>query len=184
MTRRRTTTAFTLILVLAACSSRPREFVPAFKAAPADQARYEMDYEKCRTLVAKGQRSGFGAQVASAGTGVAAGVGVPLGIAALGEAATYAVASTAVVLMPLVGVGAAWGMAKRKKNRKEREIKGATALCLSEHGYAVTGWEVGKRRTKANAAKGAARPGAAAAEPDARLPPPTEEEPKLQATPE
>ena len=145
MSRRRTLIAVATIVALAGCSSRPREFVPSLNAAPADIAKYESDYETCRTLVAKGQRSGFGAQVASAGTGVAAGVGIPVGIAALGEAATYAVASTAIVLMPLVGVGAAWAMAKRKKSKKEREIKEATALCLSGHGYVVSDWNVRKK---------------------------------------
>jgi uncharacterized membrane protein YfcA len=148
MDRRNIVTAALVIVALAACSSRPREFEPTLQAAPADAAQYERDYETCRTLVAQGQRSGFGAQLASAGTGVAAGVGIPVGIAALGEAATYAVASTAVVFMPLVGVGAAWGMAKRKKNKKEREIKQATALCLSEHGYTVGSWDVAKKRKK------------------------------------
>ena len=69
-----------------------------------------------------------------------------MGVAALGEAAAFAVASSAVVLMPVVGVGAAWAMAKRKKNRKERDIKQATALCLREHGYVVADWELAKKR--------------------------------------
>lgn len=150
-------------LVLTACSSRPRTFAPQLASAPAAAGEYDQTLETCRTLVAQGHRSDFKSRLASAGTGVAAGVGIPLGIAALGEAATYAVASSAVAFVPLVGVGAAWGMAKRKKNKKEREIKQATALCLSEHGYAVTGWKVAKKRDlKAARAKAAADPGEAA----------------------
>ena len=131
-------------LVLGACSSRPRTFEPQLASPPAS-AEYDRTLETCRTLVAQGHRSDFKARLASAGTGVAAGVGIPLGIAALGEAATYAVASSAVALMPLVGVGAAWGLAKRKKNNKEREVKEATALCLSEHGYTVSSWKVARK---------------------------------------
>lgn len=156
MKRRHTAAAVALILMLTGCSSRPREFVPTLKMAPADQAKYERDYETCRTLVAKGQRSGFGSRAASAGAGVAAGVGIPVGIATLGEAAAFAVASSAIVLMPVVGVGAAWAMAKRKKNRKERDIKQAIALCLSEHGYVVVDWELGKKRARAEAHTAAA----------------------------
>lgn len=150
--RRQIATAIALILVLTGCSSRPREFVPTLKMAPADQAKYEQDYETCRTLVAKGQRSGFGSRLASAGTGVAAGVGIPMAIASLGEAAVFAVASSAVVLMPVVGVGAAWAMAKRKKNRKEQVIKQATALCLSEHGYVVAHWDLARKHRRVDPA--------------------------------
>ena len=101
-------------LALTACSSRPRMFEPqlASASAPAPGAEYYQTLETCRTLVAQGHRSDFKSRIASAGTGVAAGVGIPLGLAALGEAATYAVASSAVAFVPLVGIGAAWGMAE------------------------------------------------------------------------
>ena len=138
--------------LLAGCSSRPREFRPTLAAAPADQAKYDVDYEQCRTLVASGQRSNFGARVASGGVGAAAGVGV----AAATMGGTYgtmgaaaAAASAAVVMMPVVGIAAAWGMAKRSKLRKEREIKSATALCLAEQGHQVAGWERTKRKVSA-----------------------------------
>lgn len=133
-------------LTLTACSSRPRTFEPQLASAPVAGDDYYQALETCRTLVAQGHRSDFKSQIASAGTGVAAGVGIPLGVAALGEAATYAVASTAVAFVPLAGIGAAWGMAKSKKNKKEREVKRATALCLNEHGYSVSGWKVAKKQ--------------------------------------
>ena len=171
MTRSHAAAAAALILVLAGCSTRPREFVPTLSMAPADHAKYERDYETCRTLVAKGQRSGFGSQVASAGTGVATGVGIPVGIAALGEAAAFAVASSAVVLMPVVGASAAWAMARRTKNRKERAIKQATALCLREHGYVVADWELAKKRAHTEAEKaGIASPAAGPARDRAEVP--------------
>jgi hypothetical protein len=64
--------------------------------------------------------------------------------ATMGAAA--AAASVAMIAMPVIGVAAAWGIAKRSKLRKERAIKEATALCLSEQGHTVAGWEKAKRR--------------------------------------
>lgn len=133
-----------LAVSLTACSSRPRQFAPQMQVAVTDQAKFAADYETCRVLVARGQRSGFGAQVASGGAGVAAGVGA--GAAMMGGTAgtmagAAAAASAAVVLMPIVGVAAAWGLAKNRRLKKEKEIKEATALCLSELGYTVSGWK-------------------------------------------
>lgn len=150
-----TTAAAVSILMLAACSSRPREFVATLAAPPEDQAKYEATYEACRTLVAQGYRSGFGARIASAGMGVAgvgAGLAVGAGVGAAtmgtgaGVAAAGAAASTALVMVPVLGVAAAWGFAKARKTRKEREIKTAMSLCLSEQGYTVDDWRKSKRR--------------------------------------
>jgi len=139
------------VTALSACSSRPREFAPRLQAVPVDVAKYEQDYLNCRTLVAQGKRSGFGARVVSGGVGVAAGVGAA--IAAAGGASStmvgaMAAATTAAVLMPVVGIAGAWGIAKRNKLKKEREIKAATSLCLSEYGYKVEGWDVDKRQKR------------------------------------
>lgn len=148
------------IVSLTACSSRPRQFAPILAAAPADQTKFAADYETCRTLVANGQRSGFGGTVASAGVGTAAGVGVGAVMAggAYGSyAAAAAAAAATLVLMPIAGVIGAWGIAKHSKLKKEREVKAATQLCLAENGYAVTGWKTDKnqkpiKRTKTKAA--------------------------------
>jgi hypothetical protein len=43
--------------------------------------------------------------------------------------------------MPIVGVAAAWGLAKNRRLKKEKEIRQATALCLSETGYPVSDWK-------------------------------------------
>ncbi len=132
---------------LSACSSRPREFAPTLAAAPTDASKFDRDYMTCRTQVAQGQRSGFGARAASGGVGVAAGV---VGAATLSGGAggtvvgAMATAATAAVLMPVIGIAGAWGIAKRNKVKKEREIKAATALCLSEYGYDVEAWKVDK----------------------------------------
>ena len=139
-----------LSLSLTACSSTPRQFAPEMQVAVADPTKFATDYEYCRQLVAGGQRTGFGAQVASGGVGVAAGVGV--GAAVAGSTAgtvagaAAAAASAAMVLMPIVGVAAAWGLAKNRRLKKEKVIKEATALCLSETGYTVSGWKRDKNQ--------------------------------------
>lgn len=139
------------LLALGACSSRPREFVPNLQAPPADLAKYEIDYLKCQALVAQGQRSNFGARIASGGAGIATGLGV--GAATMAGASSsmvgaIAAASTAMVAMPVVGIAAAWGVAKARKKKKEREVQEATALCLSEQGYQVAGGELARKRRK------------------------------------
>jgi hypothetical protein len=139
------------IASLTACSSRPRQFAPTLAAAPADQARFAADYENCRVLVANGHRSGFGTTLASAGVGTAAGVGVGA-VMAGGTYGTYAAAAaaaaTTLMLMPVVGVLGAWGMAKRNKLKKEKEVKAATQLCLTETGYTVAGWKHDKKQKR------------------------------------
>jgi hypothetical protein len=138
-------------LLVSACSSRPREFAPTLVAPPADAGKYARDYETCRIMVAEGQRSGFGARMASGGVGVAAGVGLGAALAG-GTGGTVvgamAAASATLIMAPVIGVVGAWGMAKRSKNRKEREIKEATALCLSELGYTVQDWKPAKSQKR------------------------------------
>jgi hypothetical protein len=139
-------TAAIAIVSLSACSSRPREFAPTLQAAPADTAKYEQDYLTCRTLVAQGKRSEFGSRAVSGGVGVAAGVGAVAMAGGGGASAVGALAAayTAAMVLPVVGIAGAWGVAKRNKVKKEREVKAATALCLSEYGYEVEGWKVAK----------------------------------------
>jgi hypothetical protein len=156
-------------LSVTACSSRPREFAPALAAAPPDAARFAADYENCRTLVANGQRSGFGSRLASGGVGVAAGAGVGMAMAGgtySTVAGAMAAASATLVLMPVVALASAWGVAKRSKHRKEKATKNATGLCLAEHGYEVAGWEQAKhqKRIKPSSKPQDAGTGAAAQE--------------------
>ena len=159
MTKHRYFAAGLSLVALAGCSSRPRDFTPTLQAAPADGAKYAADYESCRKMVAEGQRSGFGARLASGGAGVVAGVGVTaatVGGTAGTMAGAAAAASVAMVMLPVVGVAAAWGVAKARKANKEREVKDATALCLSEAGYMVSDWTVAKRRRPVGTASVAA----------------------------
>ena len=151
MQAKKTLITILAVSLLTACSSRPREFAPTLAAAPADAAKYDADYQNCRVLVANGQRSGFGSGVASAGVGTAAGVGVGAAMAGgtYGSvAAASAAAAATLVLMPVVGVVGAWGIAKRNKLKKEREIKAATSLCLSENGYSVASWKADKSQPR------------------------------------
>ena len=163
MTYSRAAALMVAALSLSACSSRPREFAPTLAVLPADSVKYEADYQTCRTMVAEGQRSGFGARVASGGVGAAAGIGLGAALAG-GGGGTFvgamAAATTMAVMAPVIGIAGAWGMAKRSKNRKEKEVKAATALCLSELGYTVESWKVAKdqKRIKPPSRKKAAKP--------------------------
>jgi hypothetical protein len=151
--------AIAVAVSLTACSSRPRQFAPTLAAAPADQTKFAADYETCRVLVASGKRSDFGGTAASAGVGTAAGVGV--GVAMAGGtygsvAAATAAAATTIILMPIAGVLGAWGMAKRSKLKKEKEVKAATQLCLAENGYTVANWKHDKKQKRIKRTKVAA----------------------------
>ena len=140
-----------ITFALISCSSRPREFTAQPKAPPPDLTAYQQTHESCRVQVAQGKRSGFGGQLASgaAGTAVAVGTGAAMvGSAGSGMFAAAAAASMAAVVMPFVGVGAAWGLAKVKKQKKERDVKTAMALCLTENGYPVDEWKVASRQER------------------------------------
>ena len=130
-------------LSLQACSSKPRQFDPKLAMVPPDRAAFETAYSECRQLLADGKLSSDG-RLSSGGAGAAAGATT----AAVGSAAAVgaggwggvALASATVVALPFVMIGGAWGMAKKKKNKKERKIQEATAGCLGERGFAVAGW--------------------------------------------
>ena len=130
-------------LALAACSSRPREFTPALGIAPADQGQFDAAYSECKQLYVTGKLDSSG-RLASGGAGAAAGgaIGVAGGAAAA-SAGLYggmAVMSATLVLMPVAVIGGAVGMAKIKRNKKEKAIQRVMAGCLAERGYAVASW--------------------------------------------
>jgi hypothetical protein len=87
--------------------------------------------------------------LASGTAGVAAGAGVGAAMAG-GTYGTVAGATAAagatIILMPVAAVLGAWGLAKAKKGKKERDVKQALGTCLSENGYSVTGWAVDQER--------------------------------------
>ncbi len=141
-------------LSLQACSSRPREFSPTLAAAPADQNHFQTSFAECGRLMADGKLNSNG-QLASGGAGAAAGATtMALGgtaAAAAGGWTGLAVASATVVLLPFAAVAGAWGLAKKKKNKKERAVQQAMAGCLTERGYPVVGWEPAKKKPRAAA---------------------------------
>ena len=144
------------ILFLQACSSRPRQFSPTLAAAPADQTQFQASLSECGQLMADGKLNSAG-HLASGGAGAAAGATTMAvggtAAAAAGGWTGLAVASATVVLLPFAAVAGAWGMAKKKKNRKERAVQQAMAGCLTERGYPVVGWEPVPDKKKPRAAK-------------------------------
>jgi hypothetical protein len=136
--------------LVAGCSSRPRAFDPQLAAAPADATAYDRTVDACRTLVAQGHRSGFGAMLASGGAGVATTAGVTtaaVGAGAVGPFMGATAAAAATAALPVIGMLGAWGFAKVRKSKKERAIKQAMGLCLAEQGYEVSGWAVAQKRS-------------------------------------
>ena len=147
--RKTITAALACALLLAGCSSRPREFTPMLAApqssqATFDQAAFDAAYANCSELLVAGKLDGAG-RLASAGVGAAAGgaTAVAGGMLATSmvPAVGAALASATVVLLPFVAIGGAVGMAKAKRARKEKAIKTAMTGCLAERGYQVTSWE-------------------------------------------
>ena len=161
MARRYMMTAVAAMLVLQACSSRPRAFNPKLAAAPADQQAFESAHATCRQLLADGKLDSNG-RLTSTGAGAAAGATtVAVGGAAAATMGGYgglALASATVVALPFVVIGGAWGLAKSKKNKKEKRIQQATGGCLAERGFTVAGWEPTSRRKLAAQARAASAP--------------------------
>lgn len=160
MIRNQAIGALAMLLVLQACSSRPREFRPLLAAAPASPAAFDADASECSALLVAGKLDREG-RLGSAGAGAAAtGAMAVAGGAAASSAGLYtgaAVASATVVLLPFVALGGAWGMAKIKRARKEAAIKQAMSGCLVERGHKVIDWaKVDRKKRKPRAAPPAA----------------------------
>ena len=134
--------------LLAACSSRPREFTPALGIVPADQAKFDAAFAECRQLYVTGKLDTNG-RLASGGAGAAAGGAVGLagsaGVASAGLWGGMAVASATLVLMPVAIVGGAFGMARIKRHKKEAAIQRVMAGCLHDRGYEVASWRKAPR---------------------------------------
>ena len=137
-------------LIVSGCSSKPRNFNPTIASASAsasapagDPARIDAAVAECRQLLVEGKLDSEG-RLASGAAGVAAGgATMAAGAAAATSAGLYggmAVASATIVLIPFALIGGAWGMAKIKRNAKEKAVKNAMTGCLAERGYTVAGW--------------------------------------------
>lgn len=131
-------------LLLAGCSSRPREYRPTLGIATADAAGFDQAYAECTQLMVagkldrQGRSSSLGSGAAVGATTVAVGAGTA---AAMGGYAGLAAASATVVLLPFAIIGGAWGAAKMKRAKKEAAIKEVIGGCLQQRGYSVAGWE-------------------------------------------
>lgn len=129
-------------LILAGCSSRPREFTPTLAVA-ADQAQFDAAYAQCQQLLVAGKLDSSG-RSGSAGAGAAAGAATAAAggtaAAAAGGYVGLAAASATIVLLPFAILGGAWGMSRMKRAKKEAAIKAAMTGCLAERGYQVAGW--------------------------------------------
>ena len=141
---RAATAALVGALLLQACSSRPRTFIPVLQAPPADEAALQAALNDCNELIASGKwfRSD---RTASGGAGAAAGLATgAAGTAVASSVAGWsgmAVMGATVVLAPFAVLGGAWSLAKAKKIKKERRIQAATSECLRGRGYEVANWE-------------------------------------------
>jgi hypothetical protein len=149
--------AAALSLVLAACSSRPREFTPTLGIVPADQVKFDAAFAECRQLYVTGKLDTNG-RLASGGVGAAAGGAVGLagsaGAASAGLWGGMAVASATLVLMPVAIVGGAFGMARIKRHKKEVAIQRVMAGCLHDRGYEVASWHKAPRPKAEGPARG------------------------------
>lgn len=141
-------------VLLAGCSSRPREFTPTLAALSTDQQAFDAAYANCQQLFVAGKLDQYG-RSSSAGAGAAAGAttaAVGAGTAAaIGGYGGLAAASATIVLLPFAIVGGAWGMAKVKRAKKEKAIHAAMGGCLHERGYDVASWQKAKRKRAATA---------------------------------
>ena len=144
-------------LVLAGCSSKPREFrptlaAPAAGAPSADASALDAAYEECRQLLVDGKLDSSG-RLASGAVGVAAGgATMAAGAAAATSAGLYggmAVASATIVLIPVALIGGAFGMSRVKRSNKEKAIQQVMTGCLAERGYTVAGWTKAGKKPKA-----------------------------------
>ena len=130
-------------VLLAGCSSKPRNFTPTLAAPAANQAEFEAAYSECHRLLVQGKLDASG-RVASGAAGAAAGattaaVGSAAATAVGGYAGLAAVGAT-IVLLPVAILGGAWGMSRMKRAKKEKAIKDSMTGCLHERGYEVAGW--------------------------------------------
>jgi hypothetical protein len=139
--------AAALALLLAACSTAPRDFTPTLTGSAQPQPDFAADLADCKSQVAAGRRSDFNnsgrAASVAAGSAIGVGAGLATGASAAsgmgmmaGTAGAAGLAAGFVVAAPLAIIV----VSKSVRARKERDIKTATTTCLQERGYVVEGW--------------------------------------------
>lgn len=139
-------------VLLAGCSSRPRDFTPTLASASTNQQAFEASYATCQQLLVQGKldqngrSSSLGGGAAAGATTAAVGAGTA---AAIGGYGGLAAASATVILLPFAIIGGAWGMAKMKRAKKEKAIQAAMTGCLKERGHDISGWQRAGKTAKA-----------------------------------
>lgn len=149
---RRATTLMMLVL-LAGCSTKPRDFRPALAVAPVNQDVQTRDFAVCKLMVDRGVRGNFVKQAAALTPGV---VGTTAGatisfvaatntFASLGTTST-AGAATLSAALPIVGTAASVAIAAGVKKSNEKKVKSAMGSCMKEYGHDVTAWQVDRTK--------------------------------------
>ena len=148
------------LILVSACSTRPRDFQARLSAAPNSQDMFTRDFALCKLMVDRGVRGQFKDQFAAnsaAAAGLTVGAGaatvaittqalagvanaIPAAVGQAGTATGSATASTLAFAAPAVGILISVAIAQTIKGKREKQVKTAMTGCLAESGYTVAGW--------------------------------------------
>lgn len=151
MQRTTMTLVAAIAIVLPGCTSSPRAFTPSLATPPADQVAFEDAYASCQQQLADGKlkesdRLASGGAGAAAGAATAAvGTGTAAAVAGYGGMAVF---GATIVALPFVAVAGAWGLAKKKRLKKEKKIQTLVGQCLADGGYTVSDWSRAKKTSR------------------------------------
>jgi hypothetical protein len=155
-----------LLVLLAGCSTRPRDFKPNLVVAPVNQDVQMRDFAVCKMMVDRGVRGGFTKQAAALAPGaVGATAGFTVAYVATVNAFTSATASaltgglattsstagaaTLSTALPIIGAAASVAIAAGIKKGNEKKVKSALGTCMKEYGHDVTTWQLDRSKTPA-----------------------------------
>jgi hypothetical protein len=142
----RRATTLMLLVVLAGCSTKPRDFRPNLAVAPVNQDVQTRDFAVCKMMVDRGVRGNFAKQAAALTPGV---VGTTAGATISFVAASTAGAATLSTALPIVGGAASVAIAAGLKRGNEKKVKSALGVCMKEYGHDVTDWKVDRSKPSA-----------------------------------
>ena len=158
-----------LLVLLAGCSTRPRDFKPSIAVAPVNQDVQMRDFAVCKMMVDRGLRGNFSKQAAALAPG-AAGLGVATAASAAALNATLAsvtlnaavstitfgtvstpitttgAAALSTTVLPIIGAAASIAIAASAKKGNEKKVKSALGTCMKEYGHDVTNWQVDRAK--------------------------------------
>jgi len=155
-----------LLMLLAACSTRPRDFKPNMAVAPVNQGVQMRDFAVCKMMVDRGVRGNFskqtvalvpGAVGATAGFTVAyvavvnAAASASVSVLTGGAATTSSTAGAATLstALPIIGAAASVAIAAGIKKGNEKKVKSALGACMKEYGHDVATWQLDRSKTSA-----------------------------------